>query len=85
MHAYTVQVEASNAAGTIWQAVAPSETVRLTEPTWTAQKVAEMAAKDQTDGSNWRVRASGRATVPTRAPRRPPRCTARRIARQDSP
>lgn len=55
---YTVQVEASNADGTIWQAVAPSETVNLTAPGWTPQKVAEMAARDQTeaDGHNWRVR-----------------------------
>lgn len=53
MEQYTVVVEASNADGTIWQALAPAETAEGD----TTESVAQWTATNQTvaDGDNWRV------------------------------
>lgn len=55
MATYMVQIEASNAEGTIWQALLPAEAV---EYDGTAPAVAEMTAANQNvaDGDGWRVR-----------------------------
>lgn len=54
---YTVQVEASNADRSIWQALAPAENVTALNGE-TARDIAEMVASNQNiaDGDNWRVR-----------------------------
>lgn len=55
MTAFTVQIEASNADGTIWQALAPAETVDSDDTA--AELAAEVAANQNiAEGSNWRVR-----------------------------
>lgn len=62
---YTVQIEASNEAGDIWQALAPAETFDLADwiadwggTNWTPDQIAQTVAKHQdvADGDNWRVR-----------------------------
>lgn len=55
MPKYTVQIEASAADGTIWQALTPSENVESDD---TAIEVAREVAYVQTvaEGGNWRVR-----------------------------
>ncbi|WP_045740853.1 hypothetical protein [Actinoplanes rectilineatus] len=55
MPTYTVVIEASNNDGTIWQALAPSETV---EDDATAEDIAQWTASNQNiaEGNNWRVR-----------------------------
>lgn len=53
---YTVQIQASNEAGTTWQALAPAETV--TDPIADSiEQLAQDVAVNQTiaDGDNWRV------------------------------
>lgn len=54
---YTVEIEASNPDGTIWQALAPAETVTAFNGE-TAEQVAAFAATNQdiADGDHWRVR-----------------------------
>jgi prevent-host-death family protein len=51
---YTVEIQASNAEGTIWQALAPAETVESTD---SADQVAADVAQNQNiaEGDNWRV------------------------------
>ncbi|WP_018214728.1 hypothetical protein [Salinispora vitiensis] len=55
MATYTIEIQASNHDGGIWQALAPSENVESDD---TAAEVAAEVAAHQTiaDGSNWRVR-----------------------------
>lgn len=53
MPAYTVQIEASNADATVWQAISLSEDV---QDTGTAQDVAEAVGNNQDVAyDNWRV------------------------------
>lgn len=51
---YTVEIQASNADGTIWQALAPAETVDGAD---SAGDAAMMVGFNQniTEGSNWRI------------------------------
>lgn len=55
MTAYTVAIQASNADQSIWQTLAPAETVETDD---TADELAAEVAAHQNlaDGSNWRVR-----------------------------
>jgi hypothetical protein len=55
MTTYTVEIDASNTSGTIWQALAPAENVT---DSGTAEDVARWTAANQTlaDGTGWRVR-----------------------------
>ena len=66
---FTVQVEASNPDGTVWQAVNQAETI---DPSawggdWSAQEVAETTAANQTvaEGTNWRVQVWAGADADT--------------------
>lgn len=57
MPTWTVQIEAANASGEIWQALHPAETMQEEA---TAQEVAEMVVQNQTivdphDSGLWRV------------------------------
>jgi len=54
MATYTVQIEAGDVDGAVWQAVAPSETIETEE---TAAELAAWVATNQTvaDGWRWRV------------------------------
>ncbi|MCX5070896.1 hypothetical protein OOJ91_34170 [Micromonospora lupini] len=58
MATFTVQIEAGNADGSIWQALHPAETVESDEDDTTAAQFAAAVAADQNlaEGSNWRVR-----------------------------
>lgn len=69
MTTYTVEIQASNADRTIWQAVAPAETVETDD---TAAELAADTAANQNiaEGSDWRVRVwegdgADTATEPT--------------------
>ena len=55
MNEYTVEIQASNADGTIWQAMAPAETVTAEN----AEEAARDTAANQNiaEGDNWRVAA----------------------------
>jgi hypothetical protein len=56
MTTYTVEIQAGNEDGTIWQALAPAENVEAIGDE-SAEDVAVWTAKNQTvaDGGNWRV------------------------------
>lgn len=69
MTTYTVEIQASNADRTIWQALAPAETIETDD---TAAEVAADTAANQNlaEGSDWRVRVwegddADTATEPT--------------------
>lgn len=64
MSTYTIEIQASDEAGDIWQALEPAETVDtdaddyIGDSTDTAVQVAEAVAAHQNlaEGTNWRVR-----------------------------
>jgi hypothetical protein len=55
MSDYIVEIQASNSDGTIWQALAPAETVTTDDAS--AEEVAREVAGNQNiaEGGNWRV------------------------------
>ena len=66
MSTYTVQIEAGNLDGTVWQAYGPSETI---DDAGTAEDVAEWAANNQNVAyDNWRVLVWAGADADTSSP-----------------
>lgn len=59
---FTVEIQAANDDGTIWQAVAPAETIRRADPRFVLfDNAADLAwavaeHQDVADGARWRVR-----------------------------
>jgi len=56
MSEYTVEIQAGDERGDVWQALHPAETVTALEGE-SAEQIAAFAATNQTvaDGGNWRV------------------------------